>query len=347
MRAAVLYGPRDLRIVDVPKPEKIGPHEVLVKVGAVGICGSDVHYFKTGRIGDFVVREPMILGHETSGTVVAAGAAVESLRPGDRVALEPGVPCRRCEHCKTGRYNLCPDVRFFATPPVDGSLCDYVVVPADFAYAIPETISLDAAALIEPVSVAIHACRRGAVGAGQSVFVAGAGPIGLVTLMVARAFGATRVFVSDVQPHRLQKAEELGATAVFHAKEADVMKEVLAATRGRGVDVAIECAGAQSAFRSCLDVTRRGGVVVLVGLGEEETYRVPMVQLTSKEIDIRGIFRYVYTYPLAIEVMSAGRLDVTSIITHRFRLDDVHEAVRYAETGADGAIKVMVEMEWT
>ena len=343
MRAAVLHAPRDLRIEEVPEPV-VGPHDVLVKVGSVGICGSDVHYFKTGRIGDFVVREPMILGHETSGTVAAVGSAVTSLSLGDRVALEPGIPCRRCEHCKTGRYNLCPDVRFFATPPVDGSLCDYVVVPADFAYAVPESVSLDAAALIEPVSVAIHACRRGAVSAGQSLLIAGAGPIGLVTLMVARAFGATRVYVSDVQPHRLKKAEELGAEAVFNAREVDVVKEVLAATGGKGVDVAIECAGAEAAFRSCLGVTKRGGVVVLVGLGEEDTYRVPMMHITSKEIDIRGIFRYVYTYPLAIELMISGRLNVEGIITHRFSFDDVHEAMRYAETGADGAIKVMVEM---
>lgn len=343
MRAAVLYGPRDLRIEEVPRPE-MGPHDVLVRVRSVGICGSDVHYFRTGRIGDFVVREPMILGHETSGIVEAVGSAVTSLAPGDRVAIEPGVPCRRCEHCKTGRYNLCPDVRFFATPPVHGSLCDYVVVPADFAYAVPESLSLDAAALIEPVSVAIHACRRGAVGAGQSVFIAGAGPIGLVTLMAAKAFGATRVFVSDVQPHRLKKAEELGAEAVFDVRDVDVVKEVLTATRGRGVDVAIECAGAEAAFRTCLDVTKRGGVVVLVGLGEEETYRVPMVHITAKEIDIRGIFRYVYTYPLAIELMTAGKFNVERIITHRFSFDEVHEAMRCAETGAGGAIKVMVEM---
>lgn len=344
MRAAVLYGPRDLRIEEVGRPE-IGPYDVLVKVSSVGICGSDVHYYTTGRIGEFVVREPMILGHETSGIVETVGAAVTSLSPGDRVALEPGVPCRRCEHCKTGRYNLCPDVRFFATPPVDGSLCEYVVLPADFAYVIPDTLSLDAAALIEPVSVGIHACRRGAVGAGHSVLIAGAGPIGLITLMVAKAFGATRVFVSDVQPHRLQKAKELGAEAVFNVKEDDVVKEVMAATRGAGVDVAIECAGAEGAFRTCLDTAKSGGVVVLVGLGEAETYRVPMVQLTSKEIDVRGVFRYVYTYPLAIELMIAGKLDVEGIISHRFSFHDVHEAMRYAETGVDGALKVMVTME--
>ena len=163
--------------------------------------------------------------------------------------------------------------------------------------------------------------------------------------MVAKAFGATRVFVSDVQPHRLEKAKELGAEAVFNAKEDDVVKEVLDATQGAGVDVAIECAGAEATFRSCLDATKRGGVVVLVGLGEQETYRVPMVQLTSKEIDLRGVFRYVYTYPLAIELMTAGRFDVESIISHRFSFDDVHEAMRYAGTGVDGALKVMVEME--
>lgn len=342
MKAAVLYKARDLRLEEVPTPE-YGPDDVLVKIGSVGICGSDVHYWRTGAIGDFVVKAPMILGHEVAGTVAEVGANVTSLKVGDRVALEPGVPCRRCEQCKTGRYNLCPDVRFFATPPVDGALSDYAVSPADFAYKIPDSLSLDAAALIEPLSVGIHACRRGNLTAGQSVLIAGAGPIGLTSLAAARAFGATEIFISDVRPHRLEIAKKMGATHAFDARE-DAEAVVREATGGRGVDLAVECAGAEPAFMSCLKTAKSGGAVVVVGLGDDSTYRVPMVELAVKELDLKGIFRYVYTYPAAINLLTSGAVDLDPMITHHFPLDEMLTGFEYAEKGTDGAVKVMIEV---
>lgn len=342
MKAAVLHKARDLRLEDVPTPE-YGPDDVLVKIGSVGICGSDVHYWRTGAIGDFVVKEPMILGHEVAGVVAEVGANVTSLAVGDRVALEPGVPCRRCESCKTGRYNLCPDVRFFATPPVDGALSDFAVSPADFAYKIPDALSLDAAALIEPLSVGLHACRRGNLTAGQSVFIAGAGPIGLTSLAAAKAFGATEIFISDVRPHRLEVAKKMGATHAFDARE-DAEAIVREATGGRGVDLAVECAGAEPAFLSCLKTAKSGGTVVVVGLGDSSTYRVPMVELSVKELDLKGIFRYVYTYPAAINLLASGAVDLDPMITHHFPLDEMLTGFEYAERGTDGAVKVMIEV---
>lgn len=342
MKAAVLHKTRDLRLEDVPTP-RYGPDDVLVKIGSVGICGSDVHYLKTGRIGDFVVEKPMILGHEVAGVVAEVGANVTTLKVGDRVALEPGVPCRRCEACKTGRYNLCPDVRFFATPPINGALSDFAVSPADFAYKIPDTLSLDAAALIEPLSVGIHACRRGNLMAGQSVLIAGAGPIGLTSLMAAKASGATEIFISDVREHRLELARKLGATHAFDARE-DAAKLVRDATNGRGVDLAIECAGAEAAFVSCLEAAKSGGTIVVVGLGEDSTYRVPMVELAVKELDLKGIFRYVYTYPAAINLLASGAVDVEAMITHHFPLAEVLRGFEYAEQGTDGAVKVMIDV---
>ncbi len=342
MKAAVLYKARDLRLEEVPTPE-YGPDDVLVKIGSVGICGSDVHYWRTGAIGDFVVREPMILGHEVAGTVAEVGANVTSLKVGDRVALEPGVPCRRCEVCKTGRYNLCPDVRFFATPPVDGALSDFAVSPADFAYKIPDSLSLDAAALIEPLSVGLHACRRGDLTAGQSVFIAGAGPIGLTSLAAAKAFGATEIFISDVRPHRLEIARKMGATHAFDARE-DAEAIVREVTGGRGVDLAIECAGAEPAFLSCLKTAKGGGTVVIVGLGDNSTYQVPMVELAVKELDLKGIFRYVYTYPAAINLLTSGAVDLDPMITHHFPMGDMLTGFEYAERGTDGAVKVMIEV---
>jgi len=286
----------------------------------------------------------MILGHEVSGEVAEVGANVTSLKVGDRVALEPGVPCRRCEWCKTGRYNLCPDVQFFATPPVDGALSDYAVSPADFAYKVPEHVSLDAAALIEPLSVGIHACRRGGLTAGQTVFIAGAGPIGLTSLLAAKAFGASEVFISDVRPHRLELAEAMGAARTVDATKENTQAVIMEATGGRGVDLAVECAGAEVALVDCLKTAKRGGAVVVVGLGDNATYRLPMVELAVKELDVRGIFRYVYTYPAAINLIASGTVDVEKMITHRFPFDDVLKGFDYAEKGTDGAVKVMIDV---
>src|SRR5512141_2535439 len=182
MQTAVLHRAHDLRLEERPIPRP-GPDEVLVAIRAVGVCGSDVHYWHEGRIGDFVVQAPLVLGHECAGVVVESGAEVTSLAPGDRVALEPGVPCRRCPACKSGRYNLCPDVIFMATPPVDGAFAQYVVHPADFAYRLPDHASLEEGALLEPLSVGIHAARRAGVGLGDTVLVGGAGPIGLTALL--------------------------------------------------------------------------------------------------------------------------------------------------------------------
>jgi L-iditol 2-dehydrogenase len=342
MKAAVLHKARDLRLDEVPTPQ-CGPDEVLVRVKSVGICGSDVHYWRTGAIGDFVVEKPMILGHEVAGVVAEVGEGVSTLQVGDRVALEPGVPCRRCEVCKTGRYNLCPDVRFFATPPVDGALSDYVLSPADFAYKIPDALSLDAAALIEPLSVGLHACRRGKLVAGQSVLITGAGPIGLTSLMAAKASGASTILISDVRPHRLELAKKLGATHTFDARE-DAEALVRAATDGRGVDLAIECAGAEPALVSCLKAAKRGGVIVVVGLGDNANYTLPLLDLAVKELDIRGIFRYVYTYPAAINLLASGVVDVEAMITHHFPLSEMLTGFEYAEKGLGGAVKVMIDV---
>lgn len=343
MKAAVLHRPRDLRIDQIHEPS-MGPRDVRVRVRSVGICGSDVHYWRTGRIGEHVVEKPMVLGHEASGVVEEVGAQVTSLRPGDRVALEPGVPCRRCEWCKTGRYNLCPDVVFMATPPVDGALCEHVVSPEDFAFRIPDHVSFEAAALAEPLSVGIHACRRAGVSLGRSVFIAGAGPIGIASLMAAKAFGATRILISDVREARLAMARELGATAAVNPKEVETAAALAELTEGRGVDVAIECAGAEAALADCLGAAVRGGTVVVVGLGDQERYAVPMLDLAFKELDLKGIFRYVHTYPAALEAIASGAIDVEAMITHRFPFDDLLTGFSYAEEGTDGAVKVMVEL---
>lgn len=339
MRASVLRRTGEIITEERPTPRP-GPDEVLVAVTAVGVCGSDVHYYRHGRIGDFVVRAPLVLGHEAGGVVVEVGANVPADRVGQRVSIEPGVPCGRCAECRQGRYNLCPDVRFFATPPIDGAFCQYVVVPADFAYPVPDTVSDDAAALMEPLSVGIWACRKAGVGTGNRVLVAGAGPIGLVVTQVARAFGATEVVVSDLAESRLAAARRLGATATVPA--GDPIDGALSPTRDGAppeFDAFIDCSGAAPAVAAGIRAVRRAGRVVLVGMGADEV-PVPVSVVQTRELTLTGTFRYANTWPQAIDLVTAGLVDLDAIVTGHFPLDQVEQAL--AATAQPNHIKAVV-----
>jgi L-iditol 2-dehydrogenase len=316
-RAAVLTRPGEIVLQERPLPEP-GPREVLVEVTAVGVCGSDVHYFEHGRIGPHVVRAPLILGHESAGRVAAIGPAVTRHAVGDRVALEPGVPCGRCTQCRAGRYNLCPDVSFFATPPVDGAFTNHVAIHEDFAFALPDHLSDDAGALMEPLSVGIWACRKGGVGAGDRVLVTGAGPIGLLAMQVALAHGATQVEVSDVNEHRLALAGRTGATRTIRAGE----------DRPSTADVLIECSGHPAALAAGIEALRPAGTAVVVGMGPGDTAEIPLSVVQNRELWLTGTFRYANTYPTAIALAAAGRVDLEAIITGRFGLDETERALR-------------------
>jgi L-iditol 2-dehydrogenase len=333
MRASVLHAPGKLVVEERPVPVP-GPREVLVEVGSVGVCGSDVHYYEHGRIGDFVVREPLVLGHEAGGRIISVGEGVEESRVGERVALEPGVPCRRCAHCRTGRYNLCPDVRFLATPPVDGAFCEYVVMPDDFAYPVPDSVSDDAAGLIEPLSVGVWANRTARVRPGGSLLVAGAGPIGLLVAQVARALGVSEVVVTDLDPGRRALAGRMGATTVLDPGAGDDPRD--AAPAG-GFDAFVDCTGAPPAVRSGMPAVRPAGVVVLVGMGADElTVPVPLIQ--NQEITLTGTFRYANTWPTAIGLAAGGAVDLDALVTGHVDLDHVEDAMR----PAPGAVKTVV-----
>lgn len=329
MRTAVLVEPHQFELQDRSRPSP-GPADVLVAVRDVGICGSDVHYYEHGRIGDYVVENPLVLGHESAGEVVDVGEDVTGLEPGDRVALEPGVPCRRCTHCKGGNYHLCEEVRFMATPPHDGAFAEYVSWPADFAYELPENVSTTEGALCEPLSVGIHACRRGDVGTGDTVLVAGAGPIGLMVLEAARAAGATDVLVTDVVDDKLAFARERGADVTIDVTEEDAEAVVDEYTDGVGADVVVEASGAVPSIRSTIDVARRGGTVVLVGLANEASVPFDVLDVIDNELDVLGSFRYKNTYSTAVDLLADDVVDVEGVVGFESPLEEIDDAFQRA-----------------
>lgn len=330
-RAAVLTDIGRIAIVDRPVPEP-APDEVIIRVEAVGVCGSDAHYFRHGRIGRYVVDGPLVLGHETAGTVVDVGAEVASRRVGERVAIEPGVPCGRCDLCRGGRYNLCPDVVFHATPPVDGTLQTYVAVRADYAFSLPDTVSTDHGALVEPLAVSVWACRKASVGPGTRVLVTGAGPVGLLTAQAARAYGADHVTVTDVDPEKRRLAAELGADLTLPAGE-------LSAHSGE-FDVLIECSGNGRAARDGISRLAPAGVAVLVGMGADEGLDIPPSWIQEKELVITGVFRYANCFPVAIELLATGRVRVDRLISARYPLAESATAIDSA--GRTGVFKSLI-----
>jgi len=343
MRAAVLQEANVMTMERRPRPEP-GPGEVLVRVRAVGVCGSDVHYYTHGRIGSFVVESPLVLGHEMAGTIAALGPGVTARDIGQRVAVEPGVPDRVCEFCRAGRYNLCPNVRFMATPPVDGAFTEYVVMPADFVYPLPDHVSLEEGAMIEPLAVGVYAVHRSGLRAGQDVVVLGAGPIGLMTLQAARAAGAGAITVVDLDAHRLEVARALGATETVDAAREDAQEQVMALTGGRGVDVVFEAAGSPRTAALAVHLARRGGRVTMIGLPPEDNVPYPLVAAMAREVDIVTVFRYANVYPAALALVAQGRVDVKSLITHRFPLEEAERALRLSDSRADGVVKALVEV---
>jgi len=287
------------------------------------------------------MKAPLVLGHESSGIVESVGENVKNLKPGDRVAIEPGVPCRRCKHCRSGKYNLCPDVEFLATPPYDGSLSTYIEHPSDFCYKMPDHMSFEEGALVEPLSVAVHACGRGGIKAGSHVLITGAGPIGLVCLIVARASGATKIIVTDVMENRLEVAKLLGADLTVNALDPDIVQKVQAFG---DITHTIECSGSEQALILAIRATAPGGKILSIGRSAKPFQNIPLFEAADKEIDILGSFRYHDTYPIALELISSGQILVKPLVTHHFPFDKVNEAFEVAETGRDGAIKVIIQV---
>lgn len=345
--AVVLQKPGVITIEKRPIPEIEDPNYVKVQIKATGICGSDVHYFKTGAIGDFVVKSPMVLGHESSGIVVEIGDKVESIKVGDRVAIEPGIPSRYSEETMSGHYNLCPHMKFCATPPYDGTLVKYFVVPKDFVYKLEDHVSYEEGAAVEPLSVAVHANKLAKTTFGSVAVVFGAGPVGLLTGSVASAFGAVDVVFVDVVEHKLERAKQFHATHAIrwkpHEEECDIVKEIEKALGSKKPDVVFECSGVESCSRAAVKVCGKGGSVVQVGMGKDDVL-LPMSEICAKELTFHGAFRYFKgDYKDAVTLVSTGRVDAKALITRKFPFKEAVEAYKYNVERGSEVIKTIIE----
>lgn len=340
----ILKKPNDVEFAERPVPELPTPHDVLVAVNYTGICGSDVHYWQHGAIGHFAVKDPMVLGHESAGTVIQVGSAVKFLVPGDRVALEPGYPCRRCDGCLAGRYNLCPDIIFAATPPYDGTLTGFWAAPADFCYKLPEHVSLQQGALIEPLAVAVHIVKQAGISPGTSVVVMGAGPVGLLCAAVARSFGASKVVSVDIVQTKLGFAKAIGSTHTYLSQRVSAEENAKALVEqcslGNGADVVIDASGAEASIQASLHVVQVGGTYVQGGMGKSDI-TFPIMAMCQKEVTARGSFRYgPGDFKLAVELVSNGSVAVEKLITEVVPFEKAEEAFRKAKSGE--AVKMLI-----
>ncbi|XP_051116976.1 sorbitol dehydrogenase-like [Andrographis paniculata] len=343
-----LVGPKTLQIQPYKLPP-LGPQDARIRIKAVGICGTDVHFFKELKVGDYIVKKPIIPGHECAGIVEEVGADVKHLSPGDRVAIEPSIACWQCHSCRQGRYNMCPDLKIFSLPPVNGVLANHIVHPAKNCFKLPDTLTFEEGAMCEPLSCAIHACRRANVGVETNVLVVGAGPIGLLTMLAAQAFGSPRIVVLGIKDSQLEVAKTLGADGVVKVSRNidDVEKEVeeVKNVMGARIDVSFDCVGNSKTMSTSLKATSSGGRVCLIGIRNVNLTAPLTDNIAIREVDLVGIFAYTNTWPLAIELLRSGKIDVKALITHRFGFSQ-KEAQEAFETSADdgNAIQVMFNL---
>ena len=342
MKAFLLHGAKDLRAADLPEPVA-GPGEAVIAIRRAGICGSDMHYYSHGQIGSFIPKRPFVLGHEFAGEIVSVGPGVPASRIGERVTVDPSMPCGVCQFCRGGRYNLCLNMRFYGSascdPHINGGFAEFIAAPASNCLPVPDALSWGEAAMIEPLAVAVHAIRRGGNIAGQSVLITGSGTIGQLAALVARAFGAATVVLSDIAPGPRQFALNRGANAVLDALSDSFATEAEALVPG-GFDVVIEAAGSTQALAQALQTTRRGGTIVQVGT-LPSSVTLPLNLVMARELNLVGSFRFANVFQMSIDLLASGRIDVKPMMTSAFSLDDLQKAMD-AALGKTGSIKVQV-----
>lgn len=338
-----LHGIRDLRIDVFPRPVP-GPGEVLLKVASVGVCGSDVHYYSEGRIGDQMVSEPIIMGHEFSAWVAGLGKGVEGFTLGQLVAVEPAISCGECESCQLGHPNLCPSVRFCGTPPVDGVYVEYTVMPQENCFALPGGFSPVDGALLEPLGIAIHAVDLAHLKPGYTIAVLGAGPIGLLTAAAAKAAGASSVYMTELLADRRSFALGYVADHVWDPSETNVVDAILEDTNGRGVDVAFEAAGAPDTPDQSAAITRPGGTVIVAGIPSEDRMTMTASTIRRKGLTIKLVRRMKHTYQRAISLVATGAVDLKPLATHSFPLERIDEAFDLVSEYRDGVLRAIIRV---
>ncbi|MFA6244428.1 MAG: NAD(P)-dependent alcohol dehydrogenase [Candidatus Hydrogenedentales bacterium] len=342
MKAVKWFASRDMRMVDMPKPSP-RPHEALIRIESTGVCGSDMHYYVDGHIGKTVITEPIVLGHEYAGIVEDVGKDADRSLIGKRVAVEPGIPCFHCESCLTGHYNVCPKLQFPGGPPNDGALCEYICVHAAFCFPVPDNISAAEAAMIEPLAVALHTIELARLVPGETVAILGLGPIGLLTAQVARLAGAGRVIGCDPIDYRVAAAARHGVDSAFNPESLDCVKTVFEETKGRGVDIAIDCARSIITPDIACRLTRPAARCVLTGISGAENGVFPVDIARRKELTITWCRRFLFNFPAAIAFVAEGRLDVKSLITHSFPLEKARDAFEIVANSDDGVLKASVD----
>ncbi len=341
MEALVLEKQHELQIRDIPLDEHLGPHDVRIALRTVGVCGSDVHYYENGAIGHFVVRAPMVLGHEASGVITELGAEVTNFKIGDRVCMEPGIPDPNSKATRLGIYNLDPAVRFWATPPIHGVLRPSVVHPAAFTFKLPENISYAEGAMVEPLAVGMHAANKAKIRPGDVAVVMGAGPIGVLTALAALAGGCSQIIISDVVQPKLDLAAKLGPITPVNVAKESLVDVVNKLTDGWGADIVFEASGNERASAGVFEPLAPGGCVVYVGL-PAKPIPYDVVAASVKEARVEHVFRYAHVYPRALALMGSGKLDVKPLITDTFGFADSIKAFDYAAHMPATSVKVQI-----
>ena len=345
MRAVFLTGLRQTGIRDVPEPQLAGPRDVLLEIDTVGVCGSDMHYYRAGRIGCQIVEYPWLVGHECAGRVLAVGPDVRRVKVGDRVAVDPLIHCGQCDQCRIGSIHTCRNQAFLGCPGQEpGSLCERKVMPEASCFAIPETLSMTRATLSEPFSIALWTQRLAAAGEGAAGGILGSGPIGLCVLAAGKAAGDCTVYQTDLLASRLAAARSLGAAWTGNPEKTDVVAEILAAEPG-GLDVVFECVGKQETMDQCLELVKPRGKVVIVGIPECDRLSFEMNHMRRKEIRIQNVRRQLGCVEPAIEMLATGRVDLDALVTHDFTLDQTQEAFDLVADYQDNVIKAMIHVK--
>lgn len=343
VRALVLERQHELALRDIELRTEPGPGEVKIKVHTVGVCGSDVHYYTHGRIGRFVVEEPMVLGHEAAGTVVEVGPRVAHLKPGDRVCMEPGIPDPGSRASRLGLYNVDPAVTFWATPPVHGVLTAHIVHPADYTYRLPDNVSFAEGAMVEPFAVGMQAAAKARIAPGDTAVVLGAGPIGTMVAIAALAGGCARAVVADLAQPKLDIAAQYQGVIPVNIRDKDLVREVAALTGDWGADIVFECSGSARAWETVFDLLRPGGAIVAVGLPVQPV-PVDISTATTKEARIESVFRYAHQYERAIALMASGRVDLKPLISATFDFEDAVAAFDRAVEQRPSDVKLQIRL---